>query len=204
VDNLGNPFPNPSLSSLTAISEEAAVEVPPVSASITALQDAPEDVEATEAIFDATVSVPDSQPPLALQTHGFSIMGVAIDTVAPASNPVTASEALVSGDIFDSVEAAAIAPTPPAQDFGVSAQPNPPENLQDGMAKPAASAVTVADDEWREGDQVRVDAFDLPASLKRFDGRLGAVEAVSVASCLVRFDDDGEVMHILFRGLRKA
>jgi uncharacterized membrane protein YgcG len=208
VDNLGNPFPNPSLSSLTAISEEAAVEVPPVSASITALQDAPEDVEATEAIFGATASVPGSQPPLALQNHGFSTTAVLIDTVAPASNPVTASEALVSGDIFDSV--GAIAPTPPAQksleaqDFGVSAQPNPPETLQDGMAKPAASAVTVADDEWREGDRVRVDASDLPGSLKRFDGRLGAVEAVSVASCLVRFDDDGEVMHILFRGLRKA
>jgi hypothetical protein len=146
-----------------------------------ALQDAPEAAKATVAVSKAVPSVP-----------GFSTMEVSTDTAAPASNPVTASESLVSGDIFDSVEAAA------------SAQPNPPETLQDGMAKPAASAVTVADDEWREGDRVRVDASDLPGSLKRFDGRLGAVEAVSVASCLVRFDDDGEVMHILYRGLRKA
>ena len=76
--------------------------------------------------------------------------------------------------------------------------------LQDGTAKPAAEAITVNDNGWREGDRVLVDASDLPESLKRFDGRSGVIEVVNVANCLVRFDDDGEVMHILLRGLRMA
>ncbi len=76
--------------------------------------------------------------------------------------------------------------------------------LQDCTAKPAAEAITVNDNEWREGDRVLVDASDLPESLKRFDGRSGVIEVVNVANCLVRFDDDGKVMNILLRGLRMA
>lgn len=75
------------------------------------------------------------------------------------------------------------------------------ETPEDGTAKPATEAD--AADEWKEGDQVLVDASDLPKSLKRFDGRAGIVVTVGCGSCLVCFNDDTECMNILFRGLRK-
>ena len=78
------------------------------------------------------------------------------------------------------------------------------ETLQDGTTKPPTDPITVNDNGWREGDRVLVDASDLPESLKRFNNRSGVIEVVNVANCLVRFDDDGEVMHILLRGLRMA
>jgi uncharacterized membrane protein YgcG len=78
------------------------------------------------------------------------------------------------------------------------------ETLQDGTTKPPTDPITVNDNGWREGDRVLVDASDLPKSLKRFNNRSGVIEVVNVANCLVRFDDDGEVMHILLRGLRMA
>ena len=71
-------------------------------------------------------------------------------------------------------------------------------------AKPAYEVVAVPDDKWQIGDQIVVDATDLPKSLKRFDGHSGVVQAVTVANCLVRFDKDGEVMYILHRGLRRG
>jgi ribosomal protein L21E len=78
---------------------------------------------------------------------------------------------------------------------------------QGSTAKPTTEAVTVVDDQWKEGDRVVVDAdaTDLPPSLQAYDGRQGVVTKVkeSSAQCLVDFGGD-EFMHIPFRGLRRG
>jgi hypothetical protein len=86
----------------------------------------------------------------------------------------------------------------------VKEYPAAAETLQTTTPKPADEVIAVNDNEWQVGDRVLIDGSDLPAGLKRFDGCSGVVVQVAIASCLIRFDDDGEVMHILHRGLRRA
>jgi hypothetical protein len=67
-----------------------------------------------------------------------------------------------------------------------------------------AQSNAASNDEWHIGDQIVVDATDLPPSLAKFDGARGTVEVVkdNCSQCLINFAD--ESMHIPFRGLRKV
>jgi hypothetical protein len=70
---------------------------------------------------------------------------------------------------------------------------------------PADTTTVVAsevepDAEWQVCDRVEVDASDLPPSLTGFHGATGTIMGVRIANCLIAFDD-GEMMHIPFRGL---
>jgi hypothetical protein len=184
-----------------------------------ALQDAPEAAVCSVATSKAVPSVPVPQPPsvgtrIKILTGEYGgLVGIVqglkgkMVLASPEAHPgkpelgYFSDEYRVIGDRAITTVAPSIALQDTPED---SELPTVVETVQGTAQKPADEVTALAGDEWQVGDRVLIDGSDLPVSLKRFDGCSGVVVQVAIASCLIRFDDDGEVMHILLRGLRRA